>query len=173
MYKSPIAQTIETIIQPTLEVMGYELVRILWQEGKRATLQIMAERIDGAEMTVEDCTEISHTVSALLDVEDPISSAYDLEVSSPGIDRPLMRIKDFEAYIGFDAKIEMQLPVNGRKRFKGTLKETNNSNDTVAIAVDNQVFTLPYADMHSAKLIMSDALVNESLRRREQQTQQA
>jgi len=167
MYQSPIAQKIEPIIQPSLEAMGYDVVRIHWQEGKRPTLQIMADRSDKAEMTVEDCAEISHTVSALLDVEDPIESAYELEVSSPGIDRPLTRIQDFTEYSGFEAKIEMLLPIEGRKRFRGRLVEVDADN-CIAITVDNAEWRLPYRDIYSAKLVMNDELVRESLRRSKQ-----
>lgn len=165
MYQSPLTQQIIAIVEPSLEAMGYRLVRIHWQDGGRRTLQIMAERLDEAEITVEDCTEISHMVSALLDVEDPISGAYDLEVSSPGVDRPLVSARDFTDYAGYVAKIEMHLPVEGRKRFKGTLKGID-TNETVTIEVDSRDWLLPLKDMHSAKLVMTDALLKEPAGRR-------
>ena len=102
--------------------MGYEVVRVQVTGGQHAVLQIMAERADGAPMTVEDCADLSRSISALLDVEDPIKNAYTLEVSSPGIDRPLTRLKDYERFAGFEAKLETRLAVDGRKRFKGMLK---------------------------------------------------
>src|SRR5205823_15005961 len=105
------------IIEPSLAVMGYQAVRLAFVGARGATLQIMAERVDGAAMTVEDCAEISRAVSALLDVADPIASAYTLEVSSPGIDRPLVRPEDYERFTGFEARIELTRPLDGRKRF--------------------------------------------------------
>lgn len=112
---------IEQIVGPSVEGMGYELVRVQMSGGQRPTLQIMAERQDGRAMTVDDCADISRAVSALLDVEDPLPGAYTLEVSSPGIDRPLTRLKDFERFKGFEARIETKLPLDGRRRFRGLL----------------------------------------------------
>ena len=110
---------IARIIEPSLEAMGYRLVRLMQTGGlQRPTLQIMAERRDDAPMTVEDCAEISRAVSALLDVADPIASAYMLEVSSPGIDRPLVRPEDYDRFAGFEARIELVEPLDGRKRFQ-------------------------------------------------------
>ncbi|HSV29542.1 MAG TPA: ribosome maturation factor RimP, partial [Candidatus Omnitrophota bacterium] len=114
-------QRLEALIAPSLEAMGYELVRAMFQGRQRPTLQVMAERKDGKGMTVDDCADISRSLSALLDVEDPIEGAYNLEVSSPGIDRPLTRPKDFETWAGFEAKIEAFHGVDGRKRFRGRL----------------------------------------------------
>src|ERR1700733_12733059 len=102
---------IAEMIEPSLDGMGYELVRVLMQGRQNPVLQVMAERKDGAGMTVEDCADISRQISALLDVDDPIAGAYSLEVSSPGIDRPLTRPKDFEAYAGFEAKLETNEPL--------------------------------------------------------------
>lgn len=113
---------IEQIVGPSVEGMGYELVRVQLSGGQRPTLQIMAERQDRRAMTVEDCADISRAISALLDVEDPLPGAYTLEVSSPGIDRPLTRLTDFERFKGFEARIETKLPLDGRKRFRGLLE---------------------------------------------------
>jgi len=104
---------IEEIVGPSVAAMGYEIVRVELGGDRDRVLQIMAERADGAAMTVEDCAEISRTVSALLDVEDPISGAYTLEVSSPGIDRPLVKARDFERFAGFEARIETAAPIEG------------------------------------------------------------
>ena len=112
---------IEAMIAPTLEAMGYVLVRVRFAGGGRPTLQVMAERVDGAGMTVEDCAEVSRTLSALLDVEAPLPGAYLLEVSSPGIDRPLIRPADYQRFAGRQAAIETQRPIDGRKRFRGRL----------------------------------------------------
>ena len=110
---------IAEIVEPALAAMGYRVVRVALGGGRRATLQIMAERIDDAPLTLDDCTLISHSVSALLDVADPIPGAYVLEISSPGIDRPLVRLDDYDRFSGFEARIELGAPVEGRKRFRG------------------------------------------------------
>ena len=128
-----VLERIGGIITPSVEAMGYEIVRLQISGGLRPTLQIMADRADGGAMTVDDCADISHAVSALLDVEDPITSAYTLEVSSPGIDRPLTRLKDFERFKGFEARIETDLPLDGRKRFRGTLYGVEGENVLIAL----------------------------------------
>ena len=111
---------IARIIEPSLDAMGYRLVRLMQTGGlRRPTLQVMAERRDEEPMTVEDCAEISRAVSALLDVADPIAGAYMLEVSSPGIDRPLVRPEDYDRFAGFEARIDLSSPLDGRKRFRG------------------------------------------------------
>ena len=109
------------LLRPSAEGIGFEIVRIRFGLQDGHTLQIMAERADGS-MSVEDCEELSRTLSAVLDVEDPIPGEYNLEISSPGIDRPLTRPKDFERWKGFDVKIELAEPIEGRKRFRGTLQ---------------------------------------------------
>ena len=129
-----VVERIVQIIGPSVEAMGYEIVRLQISGGMRPTLQIMADRADGSAMTVEDCAEISNAASALLDVEDPISSAYTLEVSSPGIDRPLTRLKDFERFKGFEARVETDVLLDGRKRFRGTLYGVEG--ESVLIALD-------------------------------------
>src|SRR6056297_577352 len=118
--KAAIDRRMAEIIAPVIEDMGFELVRVRLMGGKTQTLQIMAERPDGG-IEVNDCAEISNAISAVLDVEDPILDAYTLEVSSPGIDRPLTRLKDFEAFEGYEAKLETAELIDGRKRFKGML----------------------------------------------------
>jgi ribosome maturation factor RimP len=146
------------LIAPSLEAMGYELVRVMLQGKQRPTLQIMAERRDGAAMTVDDCAEISRSLSALLDVEDPIQGAYTLEVSSPGVDRPLTRAKDFEAWAGFEAKLESSLPVDGRKRFRGRLGGLDDEG-RVKIATETGEVLVPLADIRNAKLVLNDELL--------------
>jgi len=149
---------VEELIRPTLDDMGYDIVRVQLMGTKRVTMQIMAERKDGRAMTVDDCAAISHEVSAILDVEDPIAGAYSLEVSSPGIDRPLVALRDFERYAGFDAKIDCQHAIDGRKRFKGTLMGVVDGN--VRIRMDGADVDLPFDDIHRAKLLLTDALIN-------------
>lgn len=165
MHLSTMAARISPIIEPSLNAMGYDLVRVHWTDGSNRTLQIMVERKDGKEITVDDCAEISHTVSALLDVEDPIDAAYRLEVSSPGIDRPLTKMEHFAAYIGDEVKIEMAVPQQGRKRFRGVLLGAEG--ETVRLSVDTEEHALSYADMQSAKLVLTDALVKRAMKKQE------
>jgi ribosome maturation factor RimP len=151
---------IEALIAPSLAAMGYRVVRVAITGGRRATLQIMAERVDDKAMTVEDCADISRTVSALLDVADPIASAYTLEVSSPGIDRPLVRREDFARFAGFEAKIELTAPVDGRRRFRGKLLGVEG--DDVRVLVDAAPVALPLATVVRAKLVLTDELLAAS-----------
>lgn len=154
------AQRIERLIDPALTAMGYALVRVAVQGGGRATLQIMAERRDGVAMTVDDCAEISRTLSALLDVEDPIAGSYTLEVSSPGIDRPLVKRDDFERFAGFEARIETVQPIEGRKRFRGRLMGIADEDVRLREAADNEQETrVPLAAIARAKLVLTDDLI--------------
>lgn len=152
---------LEERIAPTLESMGFEVVRVSLTrasgDGHR-TLQVMADRLDGSLISVDDCETISTALSAIFDVEDPVPGAYDLEVSSAGIDRPLTRPKDFAAYAGFEAKIELKQAVNGRRRFKGPLKGLNEAGDVV-MAVDGNEVSLALANIGDAKLVLTNALI--------------
>lgn len=151
---------IAELIAPSLESMGYEIVRITFTGGDRQILQIMAEKEDGT-MTIEGCEEVSRTVSALLDVEDPISDAYDLEVSSPGIDRPLTRLKDFERWAGFEAKVELDEAVDGQRRYRGKLLGLRDEDIVLANEAGEKI-TLPFADLRKAKLVLTDELIAAS-----------
>lgn len=158
------AQRIERLIEPALVAMGYELVRVAMQGGEsRPTLQVMAERKDGVAMSVDDCADISRTISALLDVEDPIASAYTLEVSSPGIDRPLVKRADFERFAGFEARIETVSPVSGRKRFRGRLMgvagEDVRLREPEKAAGAEEETLVPLAAIARAKLVLTDDLI--------------
>ncbi len=148
----------ELIAEP-LEAQGYELVRVQIMGTESPTVQIMADRADDAAFTLDDCTAVSHLLSAVLDVEDPITSAWTLEVSSAGIDRPLTRTKDFVRYAGFEAKIELNFPGPGnRKRFSGVLVGADE--DSVQLKVETgEVLSLKRADIKKAKLILTDALI--------------
>ncbi|NVJ91109.1 MAG: ribosome maturation factor RimP [Methylocystaceae bacterium] len=150
-------QRIEEIIAPTLTEMGYVIVRLQLQGDRRPTLQIMAERADRKTMDVEDCAKISRAVSPLLDVDDPIEEAYSLEVSSPGVDRPLVRAEDFERFAGFEARVEISYLVEGRKRFTGRLVGLVDGN--VQILVDGVAQNLPFEDIVKAKLVLTDDLL--------------
>ncbi|MEK7687481.1 MAG: ribosome maturation factor RimP [Pseudomonadota bacterium] len=152
---------IEDIVAPTIVGMGYELVRVHMSRG--GTLQIMVEPADGRPMDVEDCAVVSRALSAVLDVEDPISSAYTLEVSSPGIDRPLTRPKDYSRWAGHVARLETAEPVDGRRRFKGTLLGLEG--DVVRLRLeDGQETGVPLSAVTRAKLEMTDALIEEHQR---------
>jgi ribosome maturation factor RimP len=148
---------IEEIIGPSVEAMGYEIVRVELGGERRRVLQIMAERTDGAAMTVDDCADISRTVSALLDVEDPISGTYTLEISSPGIDRPLVKARDFERFAGFEARIETTAPIAGRRRFTGRLEGL--AGETVRLRLAEGPVEIPLADIGRAKLLLTDELL--------------
>lgn len=160
-------ERLEGIVTPTLESMGYDLVRVMMSGKQRPTLQIMAERKDGVAMTVEDCADISRALSAVLDVDDPIEAAYTLEVSSPGIDRPLVRPRDFERFAGFEARVEMSQTVENRKRFKGRILGIDEAG-TVRLAAEDGEFALPFADIHKAKLVLTDELIAASISGQEQ-----
>ena len=145
------------LIEPSIEAMGYRLVRVVVTSGRRPTLQVMAERFDDRPMTVDDCAQISHSVSALLDVADPIAGAYMLEISSPGIDRPLVRTQDYDRFSGFEAKIELARTIDGRKRFRGRLIGTAGGN--VRVATENGETELPLDAIARAKLVLTDDLL--------------
>jgi len=149
---------VEELIAPSLEALGFELVRVRYGGPGRPTLQIMIERSDRAALTVEQCAAASKTISALLDVEDPIGGAYNLEVSSPGLDRPLTRIGDFERFAGFEAKIEVTTPIDGHKRFRGQVLGVENGN--VRISRDEGSHSVPFETIKKAKLILTDELIS-------------
>jgi ribosome maturation factor RimP len=145
------------LIEPTLSDMGFELVRVLLHGGQRPTLQVMAERADRAPMTVEHCAAISRAVSAILDVADPIAGAYRLEVTSPGLDRPLTRRADFERFRGFEARVETEVPIEGRRRFRGRLLGVEG--DQLRLQLEDGEQAIPYAGIKKAKLVVTDELL--------------
>jgi ribosome maturation factor RimP len=149
---------IARIIEPSLDAMGYRLVRLMQTGGlRRPTLQVTAERRDDAPMTVDDCAEISRAVSALLDVADPIAGAYMLEVSSPGIDRPLVRPEDYDRFAGLEARIDLSSPIDGRKRFRGRV--LGRDADHVRLAAEGGEVRLPLDAISRAKLVLNDELL--------------
>jgi ribosome maturation factor RimP len=164
--KAAIDRRLAAIVAPTIEDLGFELVRLRLMGGKRAVLQIMAERPDGG-IEVDECARISRAVSVVLDVEDPIHAEYVLEVSSPGIDRPLTRLKDFERWTGYEAKLETAEPIEGRRRFKGTLAGVEDGE--VLLEIPEGTIGLAFALVAEAKLVLTDALVAESLAGRKAQ----
>lgn len=159
--KTSIDKRLAEIITPVIEDLGFELVRVRLMGGNTATLQIMAERPTGG-IEVDDCAAISTGVSATLDVEDPIEEAYTLEVSSPGIDRPLTRLKDFETWAGYEAKLETAEMIDGRKRFKGALAGTEG--DEVLIEIEEGTIGLKFDWLAEAKLVLTDDLIRAVLK---------
>jgi len=163
------AARVANIIEATLADLGFDLVRVKITGTNGCTVQIMAERPDGT-MSVDDCELASKTISPLLDVEDPIDREYHLEMSSPGIDRPLVRARDFARWVGHEMKVEMETPVpGGRKRFRGWI-ESVAGGDVVVRLIDSRadedpLVTLPMADIGEARLVMTDALIREALTR--------
>lgn len=155
------------LIEPALADLGFRLVRVRIMGREEQTLQIMAERNDGT-VTIEDCVEISRQLSPLLDAHDPISGKYHLEVSSPGIDRPLVRPSDFEDWSGYEVKVELNQMLDGRKRFRGKIEGYADGELRLEVDLDQigvQVIGLPLTLIAEARLVLTDDLVRESLRR--------
>ena len=161
--KAAIDRRIAEIITPVVEDMGFEVVRVRLMSGKESILQIMVQRPDG-QIEVDECGQISTALSAVLDVEDPILDVYNLEVSSPGIDRPLTRMKDFDQWEGFEAKIETDELIDGRRRFKGVLAGTED--DEVLITITEGTIGLKFEWLSDAKLVLTDELIRDVLRGR-------
>ena len=165
--KTAMDARIAGIIAPVIEDMGFELVRVRLTGGDHKTLQVMAER-PGGGIDVDECAEISNALSAVLDVEDPISDPYALEVSSPGIDRPLTRLKDFDAYEGYEARVETAELIDGRKRFRGVLAGIEGDEVLVNIQQDGEDVTvgLKFDWLADAKLVLTDDLIKAMLKAR-------
>ena len=161
--KTAIDRRLAEIVSPVVEDMGFELVRLRLMGGQTKTLQIMAERPEGG-IEVDDCAAISNAISAILDVEDPVSDASTLEVSSPGIDRPLTRLKDFDTYEGYEARVETAELIDGRKRFKGVLAGVDG--DEVLINIEEGTVGLHFDWLADAKLVLTDELIKEMLKAR-------
>ena len=155
---------VERLVGPPIEGLGYELVRVRLTGGGVPTLQIMAERKDRREMSVDDCAEISRLISAVLDVDDPIPGSYTLEVSSPGLDRPLVRAGDYERFAGCEVRVETRTPIDGRKRFRGRL--VGRRGEQVVIAIGDVKHAIPFAEVLRGKLMLTDALVADAMKGR-------
>ncbi len=157
-------ETVIKTIEPALTDMGYELVRVTVQGRELQTLQIMAERTDRKEMGLKDCEKISRTASALLDVADPFSGKWVLEVSSPGIDRPLVKLADYDRFVGQSAKIELANEIDGRRRFKGVLKGIKDQN--VLLDFEGTELELPFNQIQHAKLTLPEEIFNLNERKK-------
>src|SRR5579883_2597723 len=158
------AARVASIVEPVLASLGYRLVRVRITGFAGCTVQIMAEGPDGS-MTIEDCETVSRALSPVLDVADPIEGSYRLEISSPGIDRPLVRRTDFDRYAGHLAYVEMAAPIEGRRRFRGELLGTAGECARLRLDERGEEVLLPLDDMLEARLVLTDALIAESLRR--------
>lgn len=154
----PLEPQLAAIVAPTLTDMGYELVRVTLIGRDRPTLQVMADRADGGQITVEDCERISRALGAVLDVADPLPGAWMLEVSSPGIDRPLTRTKDWNRFAGHLARAETAAPIDGRKRFSGVVLGADASTARLRLD-DGTEIALPLDDIRRARLVLTDALI--------------
>lgn len=152
-----VASRIAALVCPTIEAMGYGLVRVQVLGRMRLRVQIMAERTDGVGMTVDDCADLSRAISAVLDVEDPIVGAYTLEVSSPGIDRPLVCLADYDRFAGFEARLELARLIDGRRRLQGRL--VGSAGEDVRLRIGDEEVRLPFADIQRAKLVLTDDLL--------------
>ena len=161
--KAAIDRRLAEIITPVIEDLGFELVRVRLISGYEIVLQVMADRPDGG-IEVDECGQISTAISAVLDVEDPVLDAYTLEVSSPGIDRPLTRLKDFDTFEGYEVKIETTELIDGQRRFKGMLAGIEN--DDVLININQGTIGLKFEWLSDAKLVLTDDLIKEMLRQR-------
>ena len=163
-----VAARVAAIAEPVVQDLGFRLVRVKVSGLNGCTVQIMAEREDGT-MTVEDCEAVSRALSPVFDLEDPVERAYNLEVSSPGIDRPLVRSQDFERWSGHEAKVEMAAPVAGRKRFRGIIRGVKGGAVSLELPDvkegEEPLVRLPLSDLADARLVLTDELVRESLRR--------
>lgn len=155
---------LESIFEPVVEKAGFRLVRLRMIGGTHRTLQVMAERADGS-MDVQGCTRLSHVLLEFIEAEDPIEGDYEIEVSSPGIDRPLTRMSDFTRWKGHEAKIELAAPLDGRRRFRGRL-EGLDGNDVVITAQGARI-QLPFRSVSDAKLVLTEKLIQEDLKVRE------
>lgn len=170
MTETGVAARVAQIVEGPIEGLGYRLVRVRVSTSQGCTVQIMAERPDGT-MTVEDCEAVSRAISPILDLDDPVGGAYNLELSSPGIDRPLVRVSDFARWAGHEAKIEMARPLDGRKRFRGLIGTPNAEGTLVPVELPDAPedrpsrVELPLADIAQAHLVLTEELIRESLRR--------
>lgn len=150
---------LQDLIEPIVCEKGYELVRVLTIGQANPTLQVMIDKLDGTAITVDDCAIVSHALSDMLDAKDPIENRYSLEVSSPGVDRPLTKLTHFEHYIGYDVKIETEEKVESRKRFKG--KITNIVDNNIILTAEDKEYTIPFTAINKAKLVLTDELWEE------------
>ncbi|MBR1600805.1 MAG: ribosome maturation factor RimP [Alphaproteobacteria bacterium] len=150
---------LQDLIEPVVIQAGYELVRVMSIGQVNQTLQVMIDKLDGSDITVDDCAKVSHLLSDVLDEKDPIADKYSLEVSSPGLDRPLTKIEHFKRYKGYEVKLETEDKVENRKRFRGKIIQVND--DSVVLTMEDIQYTIPFDLITKAKLVITDELWEE------------
>ena len=160
---NPVEERVIALIEPTASGLGYRVVRVRLSGNRRKRLQIMAERVTDGQMGIDDCGRLSRALAPVFDLDDPVDGEYDLEISSPGIDRPLMRIEDFERFVGFDAKLETAVPVNNQRRWKGVISAVEG--DDITLATDQGEAKLKFSALSDARLVLTDKLIEDDLRR--------
>lgn len=160
---NPVEERVIALIEPTAETLGFRVVRVRVSGNRRKRLQIMAERLSDGHMGISDCTRLSRALSPVFDLEDPVQGEYDLEISSPGIDRPLMSAEDFQRFLGHEAKLETAAMVDGRRRWKGQIKAVEG--DVVVLDAEGAEARLNIAQLSEARLVLTDKLIEEDLRR--------
>ncbi len=160
---NPVEERVIALIEPEATRLGYRIVRVRLSGNRRKRLQVMGERLSDGQMGIDDCGRLSRAISAVLDESDPIQGEYDLEVSSPGIDRPLMRPEDFERFLGHEAKLETAAMIDGRRRWKGVIKAVKG--DTITLAMDGGDADLKFSALSDARLVLTDQLIEEDLKR--------
>jgi len=161
---NPLEEKVLAAIEPAAEDLGYRIVRVRLSGLKRKRLQIMAERRSDGEMGIEDCETLSRGISPVLDAADPIQGEYDLEVSSPGIDRPLMALEDFARFAGHEAKLELARPLDGRRRFRGVIAGVDGEDVLLTIEGADGPVRLAFPSLGDARLVLTDALIEQSLK---------
>jgi ribosome maturation factor RimP len=157
---------LNALLEPIITGMGFEVVRISFGGVERPILQVMAERPDGT-MSIQDCTKLSREISTVMDVEDPILGNFDLEVSSPGMDRPLTRLKDFDRFSGFEAKVVLKIATDDRRRFRGIVLGTSEEHFLLRTVDTNEEFSFSLDDIQSAKLVITDELIKASQKKKQ------
>lgn len=162
---TPLEERVVALIEPTAADLGLILVRVRISGMRRKKLQIMAERVSDGGMGIEECEALSRAIGPVLDVEDPIPGEYDLEVSSPGIDRPLVRLEDFARFAGHEAKVELSRMIDGRRRFRGAIRAVEG--DEIVLDFEGGQARLPFSALADARLILTDRLIEEDLKRAE------
>ena len=160
---NPVEERVIALVEPTASGLGFRVVRVRVSGNRRKRLQIMAERLSDGEMGIDDCTRLSRALAPVFDLEDPIPGEYDLEISSPGIDRPLIRIEDFERFIGHAAKVETVAMADNQRRFKGVISAVEG--DVIVLATDTGEARLKFANLSEARLVLTDKLIAEDLKR--------
>jgi ribosome maturation factor RimP len=161
---NPVEERVIALVEPTATQLGYRLVRVRLSGNRRKTLQIMAERVSDGHMGIDDCTRLSRALSPLFDLEDPVPGEFSLELSSPGIDRPLVRIEDFERFVGHEAKLETAAMIDGRRRFKGVIAGVDGDEVRLSVPEGDEV-RFKIGALSDARLMLTDRLIAEDLKR--------